>query len=299
MAAFHDLYDDEDDEDLDDDELLEVANGEDRRCVMNQIAAAMHYAEIGWPVFVLSRTKSPLRLCGDCPPHGPNHDGDACECLTCHGFYAATLDRDRIAAMVARHPDGMLAVRTGAPSGLVVVDIDPRAGGPATLTLLENDGLLPPTVRQLSGGDGLHLLYAHPGGLVHGGAGKLGDGADVKADGGYFVVAPSVHPGTGRPYRWAKHLPLGSAPTPLHPELLERLRPTLAAPAPGRRTSTGARGGRLLGVLTTLLEAPDGKRETTCCSGPPRWSGRCTSTTCCLTWPRLSPPCRTRHDASG
>lgn len=216
--------------------------------------AALRYASIGWPVFTLSRTKVPLKLCGACPPHGPDHDGDACECLTCHGFYAATTDADRVAEMIHRHPDGMLAIRTGAPSGLVVVDIDPRSGGLPTLRALEQAGQLPPTVRQLSGGDGLHLLYAHPGGMVHGGAGKLGPGADVKADGGYFVVAPSVHPGTRRPYRWARSSV--TEPAPLHPELLERLRPAVVAPAPAVFRTPGACGGRgrLLGVLTRLAE---------------------------------------------
>ncbi|MEP6761658.1 MAG: bifunctional DNA primase/polymerase, partial [Sporichthyaceae bacterium] len=174
------------------------------------IAAALRYAAAGWPVFALSSTKAPLKLCGSCPPHGLDHDGEACPCLTCHGFYAASTDIEVVTAMFTGYPDRLVAIRTGAPSGLVVVDIDPRSGGLATLGELEGAGLLPVTVRQLTGGGGLHLFYAHPGGIVRGGANKLGPGVDVKADGAYVVLAPSVHPGTGRRYRWAG--PTGRAP---------------------------------------------------------------------------------------
>jgi hypothetical protein len=227
-----------------------------------KLAAALRYAERGWPVFVLSRTKSPLQLCPTCPPHSRDHDGDECECLTCHGFYAATTDLARITEMLGRHPDGMLAVRTGAPSGTVVVDVDPRHGGHRTLVDLEDAGLLPATVRALTGGGGLHLVYAHPGEYLASGANRLGPGVDVKADRAYFVVAPSVHPATGKGYRWATWLPLDAAPTAMHPDLLERLRPPLVdpAPLPTRTTSAGGRG-RFLGVLTRLLAAPEGERS--------------------------------------
>ena len=57
------------------------------------------------------------------------HDPATCGHLTCHGFYAATTDPARVAAIVAAVPRGQLAVRTGAVSGLVVVDVDPAHGG--------------------------------------------------------------------------------------------------------------------------------------------------------------------------
>ncbi|MGZ8733984.1 MAG: bifunctional DNA primase/polymerase, partial [Acidimicrobiia bacterium] len=92
-----------------------------------------------------------------------------------------------------RWPDANVGVVTGSVSGLVVVDVDPRHGGDATLADLEaREGRLPPTVEAFSGGGGLHLYLCHPGSAVP--SGQLGPGLDVKADSGLVVAPPSRHP---------------------------------------------------------------------------------------------------------
>jgi hypothetical protein len=236
--------------------------------------AALAYAAHGWPVFVLSRSKVPVRLCGsdECGRHrGDPVLSEQCSCLTCHGFYAAARDQGRIKEMIRRHPDGCLAVRTGAPSGLVVIDVDierwvddfwPHREDVAfrTLTQLDEANVLPGTLTSISGSGGLHMLYRHPGGYIKSGAALLGPKVDVKADGGYFIVAPSVHPRTGRPYRWSGNgrwdydeLP------PLHPALAARLRPPVAPsqrPADVVFTRPATLRGRLGGLLTAILETP-------------------------------------------
>lgn len=91
---------------------------------------------------------------------------------------------------------------TGEPSGLVVLDIDPRNGGTDALADLEQrQGPLPPTVEAITGGGGRHFYFRHPGHRVKSRSG-LAPGVDVKADGGYVVAAPSLH-GSGRSYSWA------------------------------------------------------------------------------------------------
>jgi hypothetical protein len=102
--------------------------------------------------------------------------------------------------MLRLHPRGLLAIRTGAASGTVVIDVDPPGIG--TMRMLVGEGVLPRTLAAVTGRGGYHMLYGHPGGKIMSGAGKGGPGVDVKADGGYIVVAPSVHPSTRRPYRW-------------------------------------------------------------------------------------------------
>ena len=124
--------------------------------------AAITMVDRGWPVFLLGRTKRPLANCPACPKQGqPDaHDGAGCECLTCHGFYAATRDPARLESMVAAHPDGLLAVRTGAGpdgAGVVGIDIDPAHGGRL------DPGLMAPTLAVASGNQGWHLYYRHPG----------------------------------------------------------------------------------------------------------------------------------------
>lgn len=123
---------------------------------------------------------------------------------------------------LARWPDANLGVVTGAISGLLVLDVDPRHGGAESLSALETgEGPLPPTVEALTGGGGRHLYFAHPGGVVRNRVG-LRPGIDLRGDGGLVVVPPSRHP-SGRAYRWRPgHAPgeIPLAPLPawlLHP----------------------------------------------------------------------------------
>uniref|UniRef100_UPI001041AAFA bifunctional DNA primase/polymerase n=1 Tax=Protofrankia symbiont of Coriaria myrtifolia TaxID=1306540 RepID=UPI001041AAFA len=170
------------------------------------LAAAESYIEAGWPVFVLGRTKRPVANCPRCRDAGRDHDPEACACLSCHGFYAATLDLDRVAAMLSAAPRGLLAIRTGALAGLVVVDIDPGHGGRL------DPALMTPTAAVASGGGGWHLYYAHPGPPVLSRRLPGRTGVDVKADGGYVVAPPSIHPVTRTPYRWTARQTVGRCP---------------------------------------------------------------------------------------
>ena len=87
-----------------------------------------------------------------------------------------------------------LGIATGAVSGIIVLDIDPRHDGDETLATLEQEhGPLPPTWRFLTGGGGEHILFRHPGAPVPNSAGKVGPGIDVRGDGGYIVAPPSQH----------------------------------------------------------------------------------------------------------
>ncbi|GAB3053614.1 bifunctional DNA primase/polymerase [Micromonospora schwarzwaldensis] len=236
------------------------------------LAAALDYAAHGWPVFMLARSKRPIANCPTCTDPGPDHDREACPCLTCHGFYAATTHPDRITAIIDAVPTGQLALRTGAPSGTVVVDVDPAHGGRDTLNTLIERGLLPPTAYVVTGSGGLHLYYQHPGQPVTCSQGKsgqgLGPGVDVKADGGYVVLPPSIHPRTGRPYRWAPDREMKEMP----PALVTACRPAAPAPTPvpaHTPTSTRPAGGisfpdRLLAAhLQAVANAPKGTRRPT------------------------------------
>lgn len=234
------------------------------------LAAAYAYAKRGWPVFPLGRrTKRPVANCPACPTTktaGKGHDPARCPCLCCHGFYAATTDPDRITAMRARHPSGLLAIATGAVSGLVVADIDPRNGGTI------HPDLMPQTACVATGSGGRHLLYTYPGVPVPSRGLPGFQGIDIKADGGYIAAAPSVHPGTGRPYRWLRFGPVEEMPRALLDLATADPAPTGPPPtraASTRPPSTSAAGGishpdRLLVVLLDrVATAPEGRRRTT------------------------------------
>ncbi|GAA2599076.1 bifunctional DNA primase/polymerase [Dactylosporangium fulvum] len=222
---------------------------------------AIRYAEHGWPVFLLGRTKRPLANCDACRDAGSDHDPAACDCLTCHGFYAATTDPDRIEAMVSWNPGSMLAIRTGAPSGTVVIDIDPGHGGRV------DPALMPETACVATGSGGWHLYYLHPGTAVLCSQGRVADGIDVRADGGYVVAPPSIHPRTGRPYRWTGGRSLVEMP----PALVEACRPnettpvTASANVAQMRSAGGISSPEALlkSHLDAVARAPKGKRRST------------------------------------
>jgi len=218
----------------------------------------------GWPVFVLSSSKVPVPNCESCrEEHTTPQQMQGCACLMCHGFYAATLDVARVEEMVRLHPRGLLAVRTGAVSATVVIDVDAR-GLPAMRQMIA-DGLLPRTLAQRTG-SGYHLVYAHPGVRIASGPGKGGLGIDVKSDDAYIVAAPSVHPRTDRPYRWLGSLTDELAPLPQ--DWVKRLREPERSALPARVPAEAVRGtryavGALRRQLAELLDAEEGTRNDT------------------------------------
>lgn len=241
-----------------------------------RLPAALAYAAHGWHAFPLGPNKVPLGLCSSCRDgRCPGRDECSCGRDTCHSFYAATTDAARIRKWFTEHPDWQLGVRTGALSGIVALDVDIHAGGDKSIAALQRKtGKLPDTVMQISGSDqSVHLLFAHPGHRVSINAGKLGDGLDVRGDGGYIVAAPTLHPRTGKPYRWKDNNPFGRlAPWPAALDALVQptpvTRPSTEAPVatgePVRRV-TGLRSDpvrRVAGLLEFVLASTQNQRNT-------------------------------------
>jgi hypothetical protein len=149
-----------------------------------------------------------------------------------------------------------LGLRTGTISRIVVVDQD-RGGNVASLDL-------PETLCVETGSGGIHYYFAIPEDLSLGNtAGKLGPKIDTRGDGGQVVYPGSIHPETGRMYRWAnasnpEQLPI--ADLPMH--IVEVLRPKPKPPLDpvSRRATTGSRYARaaLEAELEAVRGAPNG-----------------------------------------
>lgn len=165
--------------------------------------AALDYLARGWAVVpVRAREKRPL--------------------IPWQSYQQAPATEDEVRAWFGRWPQANVAIVTGAVSGLVVLDVDPKHGGDASLSQLEREhGPLPSTIEAVSGGGGRHLYFAHPGGQVHNKVG-LAPGIDLRADGGVIVAPPSIHP-SGARYTWRpRHAPQEAPLAPLPRWLLQR-----------------------------------------------------------------------------
>jgi len=198
--------------------------------------AAIRYAEMGYPVF----------------PCKPGRK----EPLTKNGFHDATTDEARIRRWWTDNPRANIGMPTGPASGLIVIDIDPRNGGEEGLADLHaQHGPLPETAEALTGSGGRHLFFRHPGGYVRCTQSKVAPGVDVKGDGGYVVLPPSVHP-NGNIYTWELSSEIGKVSPVACPQwLVDLIRQG------GRETPHGPPCGT--GQANTI---PTGRRNSTLAS---------------------------------
>lgn len=147
--------------------------------------AALDYAARGWAVFPLKERDKVPAVAG--------------------GFKVATTDEDDIDGAWEHRPALNVGIATGSMSGgLIVIDLDvhDERGEDGTDALWEwerEHGELPETVSAKTGSGGVHLYYQANTPISSSVNTELG--VDVRAEGGYVVAPPSVHP-NGRPYAW-------------------------------------------------------------------------------------------------
>lgn len=162
---------------------------------------ALNYISLGLAVLPLH---TPLQV--GAQPVCSCASGAACQSVgkhprTLNGLKSASLDPKQINLWWQQWATANIGIATGAVSGIVVVDVDARHGGADSLKALEQQfGQLPLTVRAKTG-NGWHLMFQHPGGRLQNSAGKLGQGLDIRGDGGYIVAPPSLH-ASGVYYEW-------------------------------------------------------------------------------------------------
>jgi hypothetical protein len=116
----------------------------------------------------------------------------------------ATTDKETITSWWRQSPNANIGIATGRGSGIAVLDVDPRNGGDESLATLQREhGQLPATLVANTGGGGKHYYFELPDGAVIGNsASKIGDGLDVRGEGGFVVAPPSIH-ASGSTYAWA------------------------------------------------------------------------------------------------
>jgi hypothetical protein len=121
--------------------------------------------------------------------------------LARNGVTDATTDVDRVRHWWHMRPDANIGLHC---SGLVVLDVDPRHGGDASLAALEDEhDVLPETWTVCSGSGGRHLYFSAPDSteIRNNSDGGLAAGIDIRTRGGYVLAPPSRHISGGF-YTW-------------------------------------------------------------------------------------------------
>lgn len=126
---------------------------------------------------------------------------------------------------------------TGKPSGVDVLDVDPKHGGDESLKQLEAEhGPLPDTVESITGSGGRHILFQYTPGFKNGKNIGYYPGLDFKTTGGYVVAPRSLHI-SGKRYEWEASSHPDEVPLARMPQWLTDLLPKseqAARPLPGR-----------------------------------------------------------------
>lgn len=152
--------------------------------------SANKYADMGFAVFPLfEKSKKP--------------------CIK-NGFKVASADHEQINAWWSVRPYTNIGIACGEMSGgLVVIDIDvdneTGKDGMETLREWEKEhGELPETATVITGSGGIHLYYKTDK-EIHTSV-NADAGVDIRANGGYIVAPPSIHPDTGRAYEFQDYI---------------------------------------------------------------------------------------------
>jgi hypothetical protein len=129
-----------------------------------------------------------------CVPHGKIP-------ATPHGCRDATKDIAQIVGWWRENRHYNVAVATGPVSRVFVLDVDGLDAEASLRKLEEQHGALPATVESITP-RGRHLFFRCENGGVRNSAGVIAQGLDIRGDGGYVVLPPSMHP-SGRCYVWS------------------------------------------------------------------------------------------------
>lgn len=158
-------------------------------------------------------------------------------------FQQTPADEATLTTWHQQYPGCNWALITGAVSGVIVLDVDARRGGEASL----RGRHLPPTRTTRTPGGGVHYYYQRPSGTVPCVPDIL-PGCDLKADGGYVLVPPSSI--DGRAYEVVLDAPEAPAPAWLTTLL--------------RAANRGSTAGLRPKALQLLGGVGEGQRNETC-----------------------------------
>ncbi len=199
----------------------------------NLADTALDLARRGKPIFPVARNKKPL--------------------VEWKTFQDRAPTSEEAKEWWAKWPDGNIGLATGHLSGLMVVDTDSQE---ATQAFIENYPEAEKTLQAQTGrGGARHFYFIYEPGITNDAGKLLGPGTDVRGEGGYVVIPPSVH-FTGKIYRWLNNNKPLALPNKLKEILTSRSKdgeqPKILSPATGERIHEGARNATLTSLAGTM-----------------------------------------------
>ncbi|MCX6113222.1 MAG: bifunctional DNA primase/polymerase, partial [Proteobacteria bacterium] len=158
--------------------------------------SSIYYLKRGWPIFPVHYLENGKCSCGN-----KECSNIAKHPLTLHGLKDATTELDKINDWWIKYPEANIGIATGQVSGIVVIDIDTKSNGFASLEKLEAEhGKLPETITVTTGSGGRHYYFKYPNRTLKNAVNIL-PGIDFRGDGGYVVAPASIH-ANGNLYKW-------------------------------------------------------------------------------------------------
>lgn len=177
---------------------------------------ALNLAEKGFRVF---------------PVHTPTvkgcscKDGESCGSVGKHPRIldfpnAATTDKEQIKTWWKKWHRANIGIATGKGSNVIVLDVDANKGGNDSFQELFKDLGFPETLTAQTG-NGYHLFFQTVEGIdVRNSASEVGQGLDIRGNGGFVVASPSLHQ-NGKRYSWMNETKPRLLPEHLKEKLLE------------------------------------------------------------------------------
>ena len=173
---------------------------------MKLVDFALTYAQKGWRVIPVNSISDGHCSCGQTTCDSPGKHP-----LISNWTQDASADPAVLRRWFDQYPAANIAILTGEGSGVFVLDVDGSTGEMSLEDLEEGHGSLAETLTCMTG-RGRHLYFRYPGRHVKISASVLGEGLDVRGDGGSAILPPSRHV-NGAVYHWQdEDRPVAEAP---------------------------------------------------------------------------------------
>jgi bifunctional DNA primase/polymerase-like protein/DnaB helicase-like protein len=150
---------------------------------------ARKYLELGWSIIPIEpKGKRPL--------------------IKWEEFQSRRASEAEVLEWLEQWPEMNVGLVTGQLSGVAVVDLD----GPEGIKHGHSQSLTSGITAKSP--NGRHFYYKWQNGIQNS-ASKIAPNVDIRGEGGYVVVSPSIHP-SGRMYRWERFVPALIPDFPIH-----------------------------------------------------------------------------------